>query len=129
MTVTIPVAIRTSRANTLVDLVDVGSTNANGQLWFKDASNNVLSKHDMANPAFAAAGSGAAVADTIQSANGLLSGAAVKFTIVDRDEGEVFSGTVTAVGGGGDLESDTSSTQITAGQNVDVSSLTYVEGG
>ena len=129
MAVSFSVAEKNSRADALVDKVDAGSTNANGQVWFKDVSNNLLSKHDMADPAFGDAASGTAVADTIQSANGLLSGAATQFSVVDKDETEVFAGTVTAVGGGGDLESDTSSTQITAGQNVDVNSLTYVEGG
>ena len=129
MAVTFSVAIKNERADALTAKVDVGSTNTYGQLWFMDASDNVLSKHDMSDPAFGAAASGACVADTIASANGLLTGAATKFSIVDKDETEVYRGTVTAVGGGGDLESSTSSTQITASENVDVSSLTYVEGG
>ena len=129
MAITLSVANKNTRADALVDLVDAGTTNTYGQLWLKDVSSNVLSKHDMSDPAFGDAASGVAVADSISSEDGLLSGACTKFSVVDKDETEIFAGTVTAVGGGGDLESDTSSTQVTAGENVDITSLTYVEGG
>ncbi len=129
MTVTLPVATKNSRADSIVDAIDLGSTNTYGQLWLIDASDNVLSKHNFSDPAFADSSNGSAVADSIDSANAILSGTATKFKAVDKDETEIYAGTITAVGGSGDLNSDTSSTALTSGENVDISSLTYVEGG
>jgi len=129
MGVTLPVSIKNSRADALVDLIDVGTANTYGQLWLKDASGNVLSKHNLADPAFGDAASGVCISDTIESSEGLMSGACTKFSFVDKDENEVYAGVVTAVGGGGDLESDTSSVQITAGVTVEIDAITYVEGG
>jgi len=129
MTVSFSTAVKNSRANERVDAVDLGSTNPYGQLWMKDALDNVLSIHNFSDPAFGAAADGAAIADTIADGTGLLTGSCTNFDVVDKDESVCWSGTVTAVGGGGDLESDTSSTVITAGETVSVSSLTYIEGG
>lgn len=127
MSITFPLASKNARAQTELDKVDVGTTNANGRIQLLDSGDNVLSVHEMSNPAFLAVSNGTSVADAIGSGTGLLAGAAVKFNCVDRDENLVFSGEVGAVGSGADLESTTSSTTIAIGENVDISSLTYME--
>ena len=129
MAITIPVATKNSKLDLLVDKIDLGSTNASGQVWLKNAAGNVLVKLAMSNPAFGDAAIGTVDANAITDGIAILAGTCTKFSIVDRDEVEVLAGSVTAVGGGGDLESTTSSTAIIAGETVSISSLTLVAGG
>ena len=127
MSITFPTATKNSRADIIVDSIDLGTTNATGKLRLKDSSNNTLTEHLMSNPAFGAASGGAAIANSIGDGTGLIAGQAVTFDLVDRDEVLIFSGTVGAVGSGADLESTTSSTAIAISENVPITSLTYVE--
>lgn len=62
-----------------------------------------------------------ATADTITSANAAATGTATFFRLVNNAGTAVYQGTVTATGGGGNLELIT--TSITSGQPVQVSSL------
>ena len=127
MAITFPVATKNSRADTEVDKLDVGTTNANGQIWLRDSGDNNLSKHNLSNPAFGASSAGASVANAIADGSGLAAGVAVKYVAVDRDENIIWTGSVGPVGSGADLEGTTSSTTIAIGEVVEISSLTYVE--
>lgn len=127
MSVTFPTTTKNSRANAVVDAVDVGSANASGQVWLKDSGSNTLAKLVLSDPAFGAAANGVATANSITDGTGLLAGAAVTFDVVDKDETLIFSGTIGAVGSGADLESSTSSVTIAVAEAVSISSLTYTE--
>lgn len=128
MTVRFTETDKNARAQTVVDKVDQGSTNANGQLWLVDSGDNPLSKHDMANPAFGTVASGASTANAIQDATAILAGSVAEFLIVNRDEQVVMRGTVGAVGSGADMESATSSVTIALGENVVIGGFIYSEG-
>jgi len=105
MALTLSTAAKNGSVDGVTALVDGGTTNATGDIVIKDASSNILVTIDLQNPAFATAASGSA------SANGLplsgtvsVAGTAASFDLRDRDNAVVFSGTVTATGGGGDME-------------------------
>lgn len=127
MSVTFPLATKNARAQAIVNSVNAGTTNPNGQVHLKDSGSNILSSHNMSNPAFLVVTNGVSIADAITDSVGLLAGAAVTFDIVDKDGTIIFSGTVGAVGSGADLESSSSSVTVTIGETVSISSLTYTE--
>jgi hypothetical protein len=84
-------------ADAVADLVDVGSTNANGQIKiYTENRITLLATIELANPAFGAAASGVATALSMPASDGLAdgSGTAAVFDVIDRDENVVFSGTV-----------------------------------
>lgn len=118
-------AVRNEIVDLVVDKLDEGTTNTYGRLVFKTSGGDVLSTHDLSDPAFAAAASGAAVANAIANATASASGTVAKFELQDKDETKIVEGTVTAVGGGGDLEAAGTSLAITSGDTVEVSALTY----
>ena len=127
MSITFPTLDKNARGDASTALVDVGTTNAQGTLRLLDALDNTLANLPMSNPAFGASADGVSTANAITNGTGLLVGAATKYKMLDRDLNEVWEGTVGAVGSGADLESTTSSTNITISEIVSVSSLTYVE--
>ena len=125
MAITHLLAVRTAMADLVVDKIDIGSTNATGRLQLKNAGGTVLATCNFSNPAFGAAASGIATANAIADGTVTASGTIAKFTIIDRDATEVFSGSVTAIGGGGDLESDGVSLVVSADDLIPVTALTY----
>lgn len=127
MSITFPTATKNSRAQSIVDSVDVGTSIPAGTINLLDSGDNILSKHLMTNPAFGAVTDGVSIANLINDALGVLAGAAVKFECLDRDQALVFSGVVGPIGSGADLESTSSSVTIAIGENVQISSLTYME--
>jgi hypothetical protein len=64
----------------------------------------VLATFTLGNPAFDDADEGIIVAKAIAAVNVTASGTADGFQVQSSDETEIFSGTVTVTGGGGDLE-------------------------
>jgi len=123
MAITHPASVRNAIADVVVDRIDQGTGASQGTLRIKQ-STTVLAQLSMANPAFASASSGTATANTIaDDSSADASGTADAFDIIDRDSAVVVSGTVTATGGGGDIELDNAA--ITAGDTVSITSLTY----
>ena len=119
-------ALRNSLADLVVDATDVGSTDATGDLQIatSTAFSTILATLLFANPAFGPAAGGIATANIITAdPNAANTGVAVAFRIRDRNNAEVVRGTVTATGGGGDIQ--LSSTSITATDTVSITSLTY----
>ena len=123
MALTLSVTARNAACDAVVDLLDTGATDATGDLTINadsaGAPGTVLVTVNLQNPAFGNAASGTA------SANGLPlqgtvtnSGTAAWFVVRDRNNAEVFRGTVTATGGGGDME--ISNTSLTANETVQV---------
>lgn len=125
MAVTHGTPTRTALADTTVDSVDLGTGTSGGVLKIR-ASTTVLCNIALPNPAFGPASAGAAAMLGTPLSGTAIAGApsnADNFQIVDRDGNIIFSGSVTATGGGGDLTLDNVS--IATGQTVTVTSGTY----
>lgn len=109
-----------------VDLIDAGTTNPTGAVVFETSGHVEVATCNFANPAF---GEGTSAAPSVATANAITDdssatgGTVALFKHVDRDEGTVHMGTVTATGGGGDYE--ITSTTIAPGETVSVTSVTY----
>ena len=90
-------AIRNQLADLVVDSVDLGSGNPNGQLILLTALDAVVATLDLSNPAFNAAGTttvGRCEANAITSDTNAVGGLATKYSFVDRDGVIIFQGTV-----------------------------------
>lgn len=125
MAVTHVTALRNTLADAAVDTLDVGTTDATGDLRFLTAADAEVALLNLANPAAGAASSGTATFtaptdDTNATGN---ASAVTKFELRSRDNVAQIFGSVTATSGGGDIE--LSNTTIGAGQTVSVTSLTY----
>lgn len=137
MTTRLPNASQQAGADGVVDRVDVGAGTAHLRLYSgaqpADADSapvgTLLLEIDLPNPAFGSANSsGVATANgTPLSADGESGAAAgtdaVSCRVVNRNGDTVFDGSVTASGGGGQVELD--NVNIADGQTVSISSLTY----
>jgi hypothetical protein len=123
MATTHPTAVRTSIADHVVDKLDVGATDAAGDLRFLTSGDVQVALLPLSNPAFGAAASGVATASAITSDTNAAGGTIAKAALRDRNNGDVVLCSVTATGGGGDIE--LSSVVVSAGQTVSLSSLTY----
>lgn len=118
-------AIRNSLADLVVDAIDAGVTDPSGDLQFgTTAFAIILATLIFQNPAFGAAVAGVATAAAITAdLNAFGGGTASVFRIRDRANAEVFRGSVSATGGGGDIQ--LSSTTINPGDTVSITSMTY----
>lgn len=124
MALTHVTAIRNSLADLVVDAIDVGSTDPTGDVIFQTAGDATLCIVPLANPAFGAAASGIATASGLpKEGTATGAGTATKFRVRDRNNAEVFQGTVTASGGGGDAE--LSSTTIAVNDVIRINTFTY----
>lgn len=119
-------ALRNSLANLVVDAIDIGTTDPSGDLELGTATfAAILATLVFSNPAFGAAAAGSAVAAAITADNNAAgTGVAVVFRIRDRFNAEVLQGSVTATGGGGDIQ--LSSTTINPADTIAITSMTYV---
>lgn len=133
MAIRLATATRNAAADGVVDRVDVGTTELNGFIRVysgaqpasaNDApSGTLLAEWDAQDPAFGAAASGTATLQgTPIATTGTDTGTAGWFRLVNRDEATVLDGSVTATGGGGDMEVD--NTSIASGQTVNLTSMT-----
>ena len=123
MAVTHSTAVRTTLADAAVDTLDVGTTDASGDLRIDTAGNSQVALLVFSNPAFGAAASGTATASAITSDTNAAGGTAAKAILRNRDNTTCISCSVTASGGGGDII--ISNTTVGAGDTVSCSSLTY----
>jgi hypothetical protein len=121
MAVTHPTAVRTVLADAVVDRIDAGA--AAGTLEFQTAGSAEVATLTFSDPAFGAAANGVATANAITSDTNATGGTITKAVAKDSNGVEVFTCSVTATGGGGDIE--LSSVVVSAGQTVSLSSLTY----
>jgi hypothetical protein len=126
----------TAIRNAIVDYVcrtqlPDGTTNARARIQITKTNDDYTAGELLAvmdftdDPPFPVAASGFSDASNppFEDSNADNSGTATQFRTVDRDVVEVFKGTVTATGGGGDME--LSSTLITAGDAVRINSFRY----
>ena len=94
-------AVRNMLTNFVTSLIDVGS--AEGKLVFLTASDIAVATLRFSRPAFAPAVSGRAVANPITADPSAIGGIIAKAVACDNDGNEVFSCSVTAPGGDGDI--------------------------
>lgn len=124
MALTLTNAAASAACNAIVDLIDVGG-GANGtiEIW-TTALGTLLGTLNMSATAFGAASNGVANAAAITGdVSADATGTAAIFLVKDKAGTEVFRGTITNTGGGGDMTMP--STSITAGQPIDIDSFTF----
>lgn len=114
---------RNAMADACVDLIDVGATDAAGDLMIMTGADAEVSIHLCISTAFGAASGGTATADAIADDTSAAGGTAALFKFQDRENAEVFRGTVTNVSGGGDIELD--NVIVGVGVTVQITSFTY----
>lgn len=138
MTVFISNAAAIAALDTLVDRLDLGSTNAQARVRIYSGTppadadtalsgNTLLAELNMSNPAFGAAvdlnpGARATASAISDDTAADATGTATFFRLVDRNVATVVQGSVTATGGGGDMTLNSVALQINA--RVVVTSLT-----
>lgn len=125
MALTHVTAIRNSLADLVVDAIDVGATDASGDVIVQTGADALLCTINLAAPpAFGAAAAGTATANGLPKEGTCTgTGTAAKFRVRDRANAEVFQGTVTSTGGGGDME--LSSTSLVTNDVVRINTFTY----
>ena len=121
MAVTHPAAVRNTIADTVVDLIDAGA--GAGTLEIQTGGSVEVATLTFSDPAFGNAAAGVATAAAITSDTNATGGTAAQFVIQDSNSTAVINGSVTATGGGGDIQ--LSSVAIGAGDTVQITSLTY----
>lgn len=121
MAVTHPTAVRNAIADAVVDRIDAGA--AAGTLIFQTSGDVEVATLTFSDPAFGSAATAVATANAITADSSATGGTIAKARAKDSDGTEVFACSVTATGGGGDIELN--SVVISAGQQVSVTSLTY----
>jgi len=120
MAVTLTEGARDAACDAVVGLIDVGSSDLNGDLRIRTVGDVEVAILAMSDPAFLASSVGVATADTISDDGAATGGEAANFIFQDRDNAEVLEGSVGS--GSGDL--DLSSTTIGSGDTVSVTAFT-----
>ena len=121
MAVTHAAALRTVLADAAVDSIDNGA--AAGTLEFQTSGAVEVATLTMSDPAFGAASGPTATASAITQDSSATGGTIAKGVLQDSDGNDKILFSVTATGGGGDIELN--SVVVSAGQEVAVTSLTY----
>lgn len=132
MAIRLATAARNAAVDAVVDLIDAGAGAGTLKIYSgvqpatgNDEGTGLLATVTFADPAFGAAATGTASATDPAAVTGSAAGTAQSFVIEDSTGANVFNGTVTATGGGGDLQLST--TTISVGVTVDITSLTYTQ--
>ena len=131
MAVRLSTAARNASTDAVVDLIDAGAAAGTIKIYSGSqpasandaATGTLLATVALADPAFGAASSGAASGTDPAAATASATGTAGWFRVADSNGATVFDGSVTATGGGGDMQ--LSSVSLTSGGSVDLSSLSY----
>ena len=119
--VTHPTAVRDGITNFVVDQLDEGTPP--GTLVFQTAGDIPVATLVFSNPAFGASASGTATANSITADSSAAGGTIAKARLKNQAGTDKIVCSVTATGGGGDIELDT--VIVLAGQQVGLTSLTY----
>lgn len=121
MALTLSTKARNASVDARTALLDEGA--AAGKLVIR-ASTTVLATVTLNDPAFGAAAAGSATAAGLpKTVQGTAAGAADNYQATDSDDEVMWSGTVSASGGGGDLQLD--NVNIAVGQDVTITSWTH----
>lgn len=127
MAIRISTTARNAACDAVVDLVDAGAGAGKLRIYTGTqpatadtaASGTLLADATLIDPAFGAAATGTATLADPAAVTGSSAGTAGWFRVLDSNNNTVFDGSVTATGGGGDLQ--LSNTSIAVGQTVDIS--------
>lgn len=123
MAITHASAVRDAIANLIDDQVNGGSGDTGGDIVLRD-STTILVEIEFSATAFGAASSGTITAADVPLAGVAgASGEADNFQIRNKSDTVILSGSVTAAGGGGDIQID--NINIASSQDVILNSLTY----
>lgn len=131
MATRIPTAIQDAVANAVVDALDAGTgpgviriyTGAQPASANTAPSGTLLGTLTLSDPAFGSSSSGTATASAITGDTSAdATGTAGWFRALDSDDNTVIDGSVTATGGGGDLQLD--SVSIVAGGTINITAWT-----
>jgi len=134
MSIKLTNAAASAAADAVVDLIDLGSgagvieirTGAQPTNADDVDSGTLLATLTFSDPAFGAAANGVATASAItQDSSADATGTAGYFVVKDSTGAKVFTGSITATGGGGDMELVT--TSIVATQPVQITAFTYTQ--
>lgn len=120
MAVTHSAGTRTVIADAVVDRLDVGGT---GTLVYNTSGDVEVATLTFSATAYGAAAAGVATANAITSDTSATGGTIAKAVQTGVTNGAVINCSVTATGGGGDIE--LSAVVVSAGQTVSTTSLTY----
>jgi hypothetical protein len=120
MAITLTTTARNAACDAVVDLIDTGTGDANGDIVIMTSSDVEVATLAFANPAFGDAATGVATANTIAADTTATGGTAALFKFQNRDNNEVLRGSVAT--SGSDL--NLSSLSIGAGDTISISSFT-----
>lgn len=125
MAITHSTTARDALADQVDSLVNGGTTDAQGDFVVQESAGPTdLIEFNLQDPAFGAAATGTiTLAGTPISTTASATGTADQFEVRDKDNAMVYTGTVTATGGGGDVEID--NTSVESGQSAELSSHSY----
>lgn len=121
MTIALSTVSKNAAVNAVTALIESGTSTSNGVLILLTSDNSEVATAQLSSPAFGSAVNGTATANNITADTDVAGGLATKFSVRNKDNVEVFSGTISAAGGGGDLQLTTPILQ--AGDTFDVLSL------
>lgn len=117
MTISHATATRNAQADAVVDLLN------SGKLVFFNSASASVAVLVLGATAFGDASNGSAVANSITDDSSATAGNIESFALLDSGDGTVVYGSVTATGGGGDLE--LTSISANTGDIVSVTTLRY----
>ncbi len=125
MAITHSSTVRNALADLIDDRVNAGTLDTGGDFVVIDSSGPTdLISWELQDPAFGAASAGTiTLAGVPLSTTASATGTADEFEVRSRDNNVIYQGTVTATGGGGDVEINDAS--VTSGQSADLESHTY----
>jgi hypothetical protein len=112
------------QCNAIVHLLDQGTGSPNGTLRIYDATSSLLTSLRLSFPAFSDSTDGTSVAYTIYDATNYLTATATSFGFYDRDSSFIWGGTVSTVGGDGDMQLN--STSFVADETTSIFPAYYV---
>jgi hypothetical protein len=129
MAIRLATATRNACADAAVDLIDAGAGAGTLKIYSGTQpatgdtaeTGTLLATVTLADPAYGSAASGTAALTDPGPVTGVAAGTAGWFRVEDSTGGNVFDGSVSATGGGGDLQLST--TTISVGVTVDISTL------
>lgn len=118
-------AARNSLADQIDTLVNAGTTDAQGDLVLIESSGPTdLVEFNLQDPAFGSASTGTiTLQGTPIETTADAAGTVDTFEVRDKDNNQIYTGSVTSTGGGGDLEMDNPT--LTSGQTVSLESHSY----
>lgn len=121
MAITHVTSVRNAIADLINSLINTGAGTA--KLRIRAGATTIVD-FELPNPAFGAAAGGVISGQGLPiSSQAVASGNIDNFQILDRDDAPVFSGTITATGGGGDII--VSNINVAADQDTILDSLSY----